>query len=151
MDPDSNLDSNPDPNPDPKRLFQFQIESGSGQRFGSFRIHIRFRIRISNTGKKEPYFQAEIRWFHMIIQVVTELREGSLLCLKTRLGKNFRKKEVLASFLSRSESRIRPRIQIRDSNPDSNTDLDPDSNPDPNLKLTAGRILIRNRIRNFCF
>ncbi len=49
------------------------------------------------------------------------------------------KKEVLATFWSRSESRIRILIRIRDSN------------PDPNLKLTSGRIRILNRIRNFCF
>ncbi len=59
------------------------------------------------------------------------------LSLKMRLLKNFRTKRGMASFWSGSESRIRIRIQIRDSNPDS--------------KLTAGRIRIRNRIRNFCF
>jgi hypothetical protein len=43
-DPDSDPDSNPDPKLDPKKIC-----------------------------KKKPYFQAEIRWFHMIIQVVATI------------------------------------------------------------------------------
>ncbi len=75
---------------------------------------------------------------HLARSQVTELRKGSLLCLKMRLGKNFRtKKRCLGQFL------IWIRIQ------DSDTDSNPDSNPNP--KLTSGRIRIRNRIRNFCF
>jgi hypothetical protein len=45
---------------------------------------------------------------------------------------------------------IQIRIQIRDLIPDLNPDSDPDLNPDPDSKLTAGRIRIGNRIRNFC-
>jgi hypothetical protein len=69
---------------------------------------------------------------------------AAFLCLKMRLRKNFStKRGSFGQFLIR--------IRIRDSNPDSNQDSDPDSNPDPDSKLTAGRIRIRPRIRNFCF
>ncbi len=84
---------------------------------------------------------------HFVCSQVTELT------LKMRLLKNFSSKRgSFGQFLIRiriEDTRIR--IQIRDSNPDSNPDLDPDSNPDPDSKLTAGRIRIRNWIRNFCF
>jgi hypothetical protein len=59
--------------------------------------------------------------------------------LKMRLRKNFSTKKNLASFWSKSGSRIWIRIQIRDSNPNPKLDSDP--------KLTLGRIRIRNRIR----
>jgi hypothetical protein len=66
---------------------------------------------------------------------------ADFLCLKMRLRKNFStKRGSFVQFLIRI--RIQ-RIQIRDSNPDSN--------PDPDSKLTAGRIRIRNQIRNFSF
>ena len=114
------------------------------------RIRIRGSVPLTNgSGSESCKFIA-----HLVRSQVTELRESSLFIFELRRWGwvkilEQKKTEVLASFWSRSESRIRIRVRIWDPNPDSNPDLDPDSNPDPNPKLTSGRIRIRDRIRNF--
>jgi hypothetical protein len=95
------------------------IYSGSSQYWGYVTFWFGSRSPEANgSGSESCKFIA-----HLDRSLVTELREGSLLCLKMRLGKNFRTKTRSLGFGSGFESGIRIRIRIR----------------------------IRNRIRNFCF
>jgi hypothetical protein len=66
------------------------------------------------------------------------------LCLKMRLRKNFStKRGSFGQFLIR--------IRIQDLDPDPNPGFQSGFESGSDSKLTAGRIRIRNRIRNFCF
>ncbi len=114
-------------------------------------IFLRWSQRFTGIGKGHythaKYMCVILVDWKFIAQVVrsqvTELRDD-FLCLKMRLRKNFStKRGSFGQFLIR--------IRIQDLDPDPNPGFESGFESGSDSKLTAGRIRIRYRIRNFCF